>query len=188
MCSQTGRPTRAAHDFISSHKLALHAKVGPPCTLHAKVVPFLLSRNEQKFWPLELTFFVFVFDFCVAVYEVFERMAYYGISSNLILYLTRKLHQGTVTAANNVTNWVGTIWMTPILGAYVADAHLGHYWTFVISSAIYLFVHLIPWILIWCMLHSLQGLGSSILLVAYLLKITPINEPTTYFLLLNHRF
>ncbi|XP_058212281.1 protein NRT1/ PTR FAMILY 5.2-like [Rhododendron vialii] len=74
----------------------------------------------------------------VVVYEVFERMAYYGISSNLILYLTRKLHQGTVTAANNVTNWVGTVWMTPILGAYVADAHLGRYWTFVIASGIYL--------------------------------------------------
>lgn len=75
-----------------------------------------------------------------AVYEVFERMAYYGISTNLVLYLTKKLHQGTVKSANNVTNWVGTIWMTPILGAYVADAHLGRYFTFVIASAIYLSV------------------------------------------------
>lgn len=74
----------------------------------------------------------------VVVYEVFERMAYYGISSNLILFLTKKLHQGTVTASNNVTNWVGTIWMTPILGAYVADAHLGRFWTFLIASFIYL--------------------------------------------------
>ncbi|XP_047317326.1 protein NRT1/ PTR FAMILY 5.2-like [Impatiens glandulifera] len=74
----------------------------------------------------------------VVVYEIFERMAYYGISSNLILYLTKKLHQGTVTSANNVTNWVGTVWMTPILGAYIADAHLGRYWTFIIASAIYL--------------------------------------------------
>jgi dipeptide/tripeptide permease len=65
-------------------------------------------------------------------------MAYYGISSNLIVYLTNKLHQGTVTSANNVTNWVGTIWITPILGAYVADAHLGRYWTFIIASIIYL--------------------------------------------------
>ncbi|KAB1219319.1 Protein NRT1/ PTR FAMILY 5.2 [Morella rubra] len=74
----------------------------------------------------------------VVVYEVFERMAYYGISSNLILYLTKKLHQGTVTSSNNVTNWVGTIWMTPILGAYLADAHLGRYWTFVIASIVYI--------------------------------------------------
>ncbi|KAF8388263.1 hypothetical protein HHK36_026929 [Tetracentron sinense] len=74
----------------------------------------------------------------VVVYEVFERMAYYGISANLVLYLTKKLHQGTVTSANNVTNWVGTIWLTPVLGAYIADAHFGRYWTFVYASAIYL--------------------------------------------------
>ncbi|KAL4394534.1 protein NRT1/ PTR FAMILY 5.2-like isoform X2 [Arachis duranensis] len=74
----------------------------------------------------------------VVVYEIFERMAYYGISSNLILYLTKKLHQGTVTASNNVTNWVGTIWITPIFGAYIADAHLGRYWTFLVASIIYL--------------------------------------------------
>ncbi|KAF3436110.1 hypothetical protein FNV43_RR23202 [Rhamnella rubrinervis] len=74
----------------------------------------------------------------IVVYEVFERMAYYGIATNLVLHLTRELHQGTVTSSNNVTNWVGTVWMTPILGAYIADAHLGRYWTFVIASAIYL--------------------------------------------------
>ncbi|KAG2721997.1 hypothetical protein I3760_02G108500 [Carya illinoinensis] len=74
----------------------------------------------------------------VCLYEVFERMAYYGISSNLVIYLTTKLHQGTVKSSNNVTNWVGTIWITPILGAYVADAHLGRYWTFVVSSVIYI--------------------------------------------------
>ncbi|CAO2832205.1 unnamed protein product [Amaranthus hypochondriacus] len=72
------------------------------------------------------------------VYEVFERMAFYGISSNLVLYMTKKLHQGTVESANNVTNWVGTIWITPILGAYIADAYLGRYKTFLISCAIYL--------------------------------------------------
>ncbi|KAK7859986.1 protein nrt1/ ptr family 5.3 [Quercus suber] len=65
-------------------------------------------------------------------------MAYYSISSNLVVYLTSKLHQGTVTSANNVTNWVGTIFITPILGAYIADAHLGRYWTFIIACIIYL--------------------------------------------------
>ncbi|MBA0821981.1 hypothetical protein Goarm_018804 [Gossypium armourianum] len=65
-------------------------------------------------------------------------MAYYGIASNLVLYLSRKLHEGTVKASNNVNIWVGTVWMTPIVGAYIADAFLGRYWTFVIASAIYL--------------------------------------------------
>lgn len=69
-------------------------------------------------------------------------MAYYGISSNLVIYMTTKLHQGTVKSSNSVTNWVGTIWLTPILGAYVADAHLGRYITFVISCAIYFSVRI----------------------------------------------
>lgn len=73
----------------------------------------------------------------LVVYEVFERMAYYGIATNLVLYLTNKLHEGTVEASNNVTNWIGTVWMMPLLGAYIADAHLGRYRTFVISSVIY---------------------------------------------------
>ncbi|KAG6724414.1 hypothetical protein I3842_03G258000 [Carya illinoinensis] len=71
-------------------------------------------------------------------YEIFERMAYYGIASNLVLYLTKELREGTIKSSNNVTNWVGTAWMTPILGAYIADTFLGRYWTFVIASAIYL--------------------------------------------------
>ncbi|PON66806.1 Proton-dependent oligopeptide transporter [Trema orientale] len=74
----------------------------------------------------------------IVVYEVFERLAYQGIAANLVIYLTKELHQGTVKASNNVTNWSGTIWMTPILGAFVADAYLGRFWTFMFGSAIYL--------------------------------------------------
>jgi dipeptide/tripeptide permease len=74
------------------------------------------------------------------VYELFERLAYYGIASNLVMYMTRNLHQGTVEASNNVTNWSGTVFLTPLLGAYVADAYLGRYWTFVVGSVIYFMV------------------------------------------------
>ncbi|XP_076933892.1 protein NRT1/ PTR FAMILY 5.2-like [Bidens hawaiensis] len=70
-------------------------------------------------------------------YEVCERMAYYGIATNLVLYLTREMKEGTVKSSNSVTNWVGTVWITPILGAYVADTYLGRYWTFMIASIIY---------------------------------------------------
>ncbi|KAK2417842.1 protein NRT1/ PTR FAMILY 5.2 [Trifolium repens] len=70
-------------------------------------------------------------------YEMIERMAYYGIASNLVLYLTKKLHEGTVKSSNHVTNWAGTVWIMPAAGAYIADAYLGRYWTFLISSAIY---------------------------------------------------
>lgn len=73
-------------------------------------------------------------------YEVFERMAYYGIASNLVIYLTSKLHEGTVESSNNVSNWSGSVWMMPLVGAYIADAYFGRYWTFVIASCIYLLV------------------------------------------------
>ncbi|XP_020597742.1 protein NRT1/ PTR FAMILY 5.3-like [Phalaenopsis equestris] len=74
----------------------------------------------------------------IVVFEAFERLAYFGVAPNLVVYLTNKLHQGTIKSSNNVTNWFGTIMLTPIFGAYIADSHLGRYWTFVISSAIYL--------------------------------------------------
>ncbi|KAI3953927.1 hypothetical protein MKW98_017751 [Papaver atlanticum] len=70
-------------------------------------------------------------------YELLERMAYFGVLANLVVYLTTRLHEGTVESSNNVTNWIGTTWVTPILGAYIADTYLGRYWTFVVSSAIY---------------------------------------------------
>ncbi|KAI3667997.1 hypothetical protein L6452_43068 [Arctium lappa] len=71
-------------------------------------------------------------------YEVCERMAYYGIATNLVLYLTREMKEGTVKSSNSVTNWVGTVWITPILGAYIADTYLGRYWTFMVASVVYL--------------------------------------------------
>lgn len=73
-------------------------------------------------------------------YEIVERMAFNGISANLVVYLARKLHEGTVKSSNNVTNWTGTLWLTPILGAYIADTYLGRYWTFVFATSIYIMV------------------------------------------------
>lgn len=70
-------------------------------------------------------------------YEAFERMAFYGIASNLVVYLTTQLHEDTVSSVTNVNNWSGAVWMTPIIGAYIADSYLGRFWTFTLSSLIY---------------------------------------------------
>ncbi|KAF3952110.1 hypothetical protein CMV_022305 [Castanea mollissima] len=70
-------------------------------------------------------------------YEAFERMSFYGIASNLVNYLTTQLHEDTVSSVRNVNNWSGSVWMTPILGAYIADSYMGRFWTFTVSSLIY---------------------------------------------------
>ncbi|KAJ3676485.1 hypothetical protein LUZ60_003897 [Juncus effusus] len=70
------------------------------------------------------------------VYEIFERLAYYGVAANLVQYLTTVLHEDMVSSVRNVTNWWGVVWLTPLLGAYIADTYLGRFWTFTIASII----------------------------------------------------
>ncbi|CAK9177864.1 unnamed protein product [Ilex paraguariensis] len=73
----------------------------------------------------------------ILVNECSERLAYYGMSSNLFLYFTKKLNQHSTTASKNLSNWSGTCYITPLIGAFLADAYLGRYWTIACFSIIY---------------------------------------------------
>ncbi|KAG7979873.1 hypothetical protein I3843_05G152700 [Carya illinoinensis] len=67
-----------------------------------------------------------------------ERLAFYGISSNLVTYLKSKLHEGNVSAARNVTTWQGTCYFIPLIGGVLADTYWGRYWTMAVFFAFYL--------------------------------------------------
>ncbi|XP_031485958.1 protein NRT1/ PTR FAMILY 8.1-like [Nymphaea colorata] len=69
--------------------------------------------------------------------ECSERLAYYGMSTNLVNYLIDRLNQGSAQAAKNVTNWSGTCYIAPLIGAFLADAYLGRYWVIASFSCIY---------------------------------------------------
>ncbi|GFP80545.1 protein nrt1/ ptr family 8.1 [Phtheirospermum japonicum] len=69
--------------------------------------------------------------------ECCERLAYYGMSSNLLLYFTNQLNQHNATASRNLSNWSGTCYVMPLVGAFLADAYLGRYWTIASFSIIY---------------------------------------------------
>lgn len=77
----------------------------------------------------------------VAVVEMAERFAFYGLAGNLITYLTNNLGQPVATAAKNVNTWVGVSAIFPLLGAFVADSYLGRFKTIIASSLIYFLVN-----------------------------------------------
>ncbi|TKY59742.1 NRT1/ PTR FAMILY 8.3 [Spatholobus suberectus] len=69
--------------------------------------------------------------------ECCERLAFFGIATNLVTYLTTKLHEGNVSAARSVSIWQGTCYLTPLIGAVLADGYWGRYWTIAVFSMIY---------------------------------------------------
>ncbi|XP_077230004.1 protein NRT1/ PTR FAMILY 3.1-like [Tasmannia lanceolata] len=69
--------------------------------------------------------------------EVCEKLAVVGFGANMISYLTQQLHMPLTKAANTLTNFGGTASLTPLIGAFIADAFAGRFWTITIASMIY---------------------------------------------------
>ncbi|KAG2332561.1 hypothetical protein Bca52824_003741 [Brassica carinata] len=75
--------------------------------------------------------------FIIAI-EFSERLSYFGLATNLVVYLTTIIHQDLKTAVKNVNYWSGVTTLMPLLGGFVADAYLGRYTTVLVATTIYL--------------------------------------------------
>ena len=73
--------------------------------------------------------------------EMWERFSYYGMRAFLILYMTASVANGGLGfdvrhAASVYGNYVGSVWLTPIVGGLIADRFLGQYRSVLIGGSI----------------------------------------------------
>lgn len=69
-----------------------------------------------------------------------ERMAYFGLSVNMVAFMFYVMHRPFEGSANAVNNFLGISQASSVLGGFLADAYLGRYWTIAIFTTIYLAV------------------------------------------------
>ncbi|XP_059303881.1 protein NRT1/ PTR FAMILY 2.8 [Lycium ferocissimum] len=66
--------------------------------------------------------------------ESFEKLASISLISNMTTYLRTKYNMGGVFLVNVVSIWSGCSNITPLAGAFLADAHLGRFLTLLFGS------------------------------------------------------
>mgnify|MGYP003702074061 CR=1 FL=1 len=84
-----------------------------------------------------MRFGVFLHARTHAANEVAEKLAVLGFTTNMLMYLTRQLHMPLAKAATTLTNFGGVSALTPLIGAFLADAFAGRFWTIAAASLIY---------------------------------------------------
>src|SRR4051812_49485762 len=59
--------------------------------------------------------------------EMWERFSYYGMRGFLILYMTKALGFTDKHAGLAYGNYVSSVWLTPIIGGFIAHRWVGPY-------------------------------------------------------------
>ncbi|WP_375760516.1 peptide MFS transporter [Corallococcus exercitus] len=79
--------------------------------------------------------------------EMWERMSYYGMRGLLVLFLTDKVRGGfgwsTADALGLYGTYTGLVYLTPILGGYIADRFIGQRKAVVLGGALMVIGHLL---------------------------------------------
>jgi POT family proton-dependent oligopeptide transporter len=70
------------------------------------------------------------------VTEMWERFSYYGMRALLVLYLVNALKWSTADAANLYGTYTMLVYLTPVIGGYLADRFIGTRRSLVIGSIV----------------------------------------------------
>ncbi|DAZ96650.1 TPA: hypothetical protein N0F65_009213 [Lagenidium giganteum] len=92
-----------------------------------------INSPPQKYKSVILSVcsFILVTEFC-------ERLAYYGLTGSLPIFFHKHLGLDSVLATELNNAFTSLSYLTPLMGAFVADRHLGRFSTIVWFSLIYL--------------------------------------------------
>ncbi|KAF0728497.1 hypothetical protein Ae201684P_016541 [Aphanomyces euteiches] len=74
----------------------------------------------------------------ILVMELAERLSYYGINQGLKNFMGKKLGWSSVSSNSIKSTWTSVAYMTPLLGAYIADERWGRYKTIVVFGTWYM--------------------------------------------------
>ena len=70
--------------------------------------------------------------------EFCERICYYGIAGNLLLFLETRFQLTNAEADMEISAWIGVCYLTPLLGGFLADRYLGRYVVICVFCCFYL--------------------------------------------------
>ena len=107
----------------------------------------------SKFWSICI--FILVTELC-------ERFAYYGLTGSLVIFLQRDLGFTNVLATELTGLFGAVVYVTPVLGAYLADAHWGRYSTILFFCVWYIVGLLMTTASAWPTVTSDPGAGGDL--------------------------
>ncbi|MCX7998324.1 MAG: MFS transporter, partial [Leptospiraceae bacterium] len=92
------------------------------------------TKNQSEKHPVGLRILFFT--------EMWERFSYYGMRALLALYLTKYLQFSDSEAGQIYGVYTAFVYLTPLLGGYLADRYLGNRTAIYIGGILLMFGHL----------------------------------------------
>ncbi|KAF5931234.1 hypothetical protein HYC85_032107 [Camellia sinensis] len=93
--------------------------------------------------------------------QALATLAFFGVGVNLVLFLTRVLGQDNASAANNVSQWTGTVYLCSLIGAFLSDSYWGRYLTCAIFQLIFVAGLVLLSLVSWLFLLKPEGCGDG---------------------------